>query len=157
MDTVAPIRPEVKVLVTYPLINDHIFTNEPTTVDKVPTAGFNIPTGSRLYLYENSPYNQSLNQPLFVGAGYFSSFDFNDSTVTFQLDKYPRPEIKKVIEDIISKPSDYELFVKLSIIITENEHVKYDKGGSSFFFLKNKRYIISKEDQQRIAENINLL
>ena len=48
MDTVAPIRPEVKVLVTYPLINDHIFTNEPTTVDKVPTAGFNIPIGSRL-------------------------------------------------------------------------------------------------------------
>ena len=83
MDTEALIGPEVKILVTYPLINDHIFTNEPTTVDKVPTAGFNIPIRSRLYLYEDSPYNQSLNQPLFVGVGYFFIFVFNDITVIF--------------------------------------------------------------------------
>ena len=155
MDAEALIGPEIKVFATYPLINDHIFTNEPTTADMVSTAGFNIPIGSRvyLYLYKYSPYNPSL----FVGVGYFSSFDLDDNTATFRLDKYPRPEIKKIIEDIMSNPNDYELFAKLSIRITKDEHVEYDKGGSSFFFLKNKRYIVSKEDQQWIAENIKLL
>jgi hypothetical protein len=153
MDTEALIGPEIKVFATYPLINDRIFTNEPTTLDMVSTAGFNIPTGSRFYLYEDSPYSPSL----FVGAGYFSSFDLNDKTATFILDKYARPEIKKIIEDIISNPNDYELFAKISIRITKNGHVKFNKRGESFFFLKNKKYIISKEDQQRIVADINLL
>ena len=153
MDIEALIGPEIKVFATYPLINDHIFTSEPTTVDMVTTAGFNIPIGTRLYLYNDSPFDSSL----FAGVGYFSIFDFNDSTATFRLDKYARPEIKKIVEDVISNPNDYELFTKLSIRITENEHVKYDKGGSSFFFLNNKRHIISKEDQQRISTITQLL
>ena len=154
MNTIPPIMPEVKVSVTYPLINDYIFTNEHTTVDMVSTAGFNIPTGSRLYLHEKSHYHPSL----FVGLGSFSSFDFNDNTATFALDTCPRLDsIKKAIEDVMYHPNDYELFAKLSIRITNNEHVKFDKGGSSFFFLKNKRYTISKEDQQRIVANIKLL
>lgn len=35
MDTMAPITPEVNVLVTYPLTNDHIFISEISTFDTI--------------------------------------------------------------------------------------------------------------------------
>ena len=142
MDTEALIGPEIKVFATYPLINDHIFTSEPTTVDMVTTAGFNIPTGSRLYIMNNPADGPSFN----VVVGGFSSFDLDDNTATFALFyRHAEPDDKKVIEDIMSNPNDYELFAKLSVRITKNGNVEFNKSGKSFFYLKNKRYIISKE------------
>ena len=159
MVTMAPIRPEVKVLVTYPLDtldNDHIFVNEIGTYDIIKTTGsnipsesadmirtaiFNIPTGSGFYILEDSDDNPFLN----VEAGYFSSFDLDDNTATFGLHMHTGSENKKVIENIMSNPNDYELFVRLSGRITKNRHFVLNKGGGSFFFLKNKRYIISRE------------
>ena len=160
MVTEAPIGPEVKVLVTYPLVNDHIFINETGTeddttdiiradelniptglADMVKTAGLNIPTGSGLYILENPASNPSLS----VTAGYFYSFDFNDNTATFALVKYPGPEDKKIKEDIMANPNDYELFAKLSgKIAIGSEYIKFNKRGESFFFLRNKKYIISQ-------------
>ena len=159
MVTEAPIGPEVKVLATYPLFNDHIFISETGTddtadiiradrlniptgsVDMVKTAGLNIPFGSRLYILENPT-----DKPFFnVTAGYFYGFDFNDNTATFTLVKHPGPEDKKIKEDIMSNPNDYELFAKLSGKATiGSSYIKFNKRGESFFFLRNKRYIISQ-------------
>ena len=149
MVTQAPITPEVNVLVTYPLTNDHIFISEISTFDTIKATEWdgpnmvrlsgNITTGSGLYILENPD-----DHP-FLDVGYFSSFDLDDQTATFRLVRHPNPEEKKIKEDIMSNPDDYELFAKLSIIIMKNGHIELNKGGGSFFFLKNKRYIISKE------------
>lgn len=142
MNMIAAIVPEVKISVTYPLDNGRIFVNETDMVaDMVRTAGFNIPTGSGLYILKDPTDNPFLN----VSVGHFSSFNFEDNTATFVLDKHAKPEVKKVIDDIMSNPNDYELFAKLSTRINENGYVEFDRRGSSFFFLKNKKYIISKE------------
>ena len=151
MVTQAPITPEVNVLVTYPLTNDHIFISEISTFDTIKATEWNGPnmvrlsgnitTGSCLYILENPDDHPFLN----VEAGYFSSFDLDDQTATFRLVRHPNPEEKKIKEDIMSNPDDYELFAKLSIIIMKNRHIELNKGGGSFFFLKNKRYIISEE------------
>ena len=151
-----PIRPEVNVLVTYPLADDHIFVNEIGTddiikatgldipngsADMVKIAGLNITGGSGLYILEN-PTDKPFSN---IEAGYFHSFDLDDNTATFRLDMHAGPEDKKVIEDIMSNPNNYELFVRLSGGITKNGYFGLNKGGGSFFFLKNKKYIISKE------------
>ena len=157
MVTMSPIEPEVRVLVTYPLTNNHIFVNVTGTSDiiraadlnlytrsgnMVKTAGSNISTGSRLYIMNNPADGPSFN----VVVGGFSSFDLDDNTATFALFyRHAEPDDKKVIEDIMSNPNDYELFVRLSGRITKNRHFVLNKGGGSFFFLKNKRYIISRE------------
>ena len=157
MVTMSPIEPEVRVLVTYPLTNNHIFVNVTGTSDiiraadlnlytrsgnMVKTAGSNISTGSRLYIMNNPADGPSFN----VVVGGFSSFDLDDNTATFALFyRHAEPDDKKVIEDIISNPNDYELFAKLSVRITKNGNVEFNKSGKSFFYLKNKRYIISKE------------
>lgn len=150
MVTQAPITPEVNVLVTYPLTNDHIFVDDIDTFDTIKKAtewngpnmvrlSGNITTGSGLYILEDP------DEHPFLDVGYFSSFDLDDQTATFRLVRHPNPEEKKIKEDIMSNPDDYELFAKLSIIIMKNGHIELNKGGGSFFFLKNKRYIISKE------------
>ena len=157
MDTEALIGPEIKVFATYPLINNHIFVNVTGTADiiraadlnlytrsgnMVKTAGSNISTGSRLYIMNNPADGPSFN----VVVGGFSSFDLDDNTATFALFyRHAEPDDKKVIEDIMSNPNDYELFAKLSVRITKNGNVEFNKSGKSFFYLKNKRYIISKE------------
>ena len=151
MATEAPISPEVRVLVTYPWANDHIYLNEagavdtvdiiradelyiPTrSVDMVKTAGLNIHIGSGLYILDKPADDPSL----FVKAGHFSSFDPDDNMATFTLYKQPNPEDKKAVEDIISNPNDYELFVRLSVRTARgSRHIKFDKRGESFFFLK---------------------
>ena len=150
MVTQAPITPEVNVLVTYPLTNDHIFVDDIDTFDTIKKAtewngpnmvrlSGNITTGSGLYILEDP------DEHPFLDVGYFSSFDLDDQTATFRLVRHPDPEEKKIKEDIMSNPDDYELYAKLTIRIMKNEHIELNKGGGSFFFLKNKRYIISKE------------
>ena len=157
MVEMSPIEPDVRVLVTYPLINNHIFVNVTGTADiiraadlnlytrsgnMVRTAGSNISTGSGLYIMNNPADGPSFN----VKAGDFSSFDLDDNTATFALFyRHANHDDKKVIEDIMSNPDDYELFAKLSVKITKNGNVEFNKCGKSFFYLKNKRYIISKE------------
>ena len=150
MVTQAPIKPEVNVLVTYPLTNDHIFVDDIDTFDTIKKAtewngpnmvrlSGNITTGSGLYILEDP------DEHPFLDVGYFSSFDLDDQTATFRLVRHPNPEEKKIKEDIMSNPDDYELYAKLTIRIMKNGHIGLNKGGGSFFFLKNKRYIISKE------------
>ena len=149
MVTQAPIKPEVNVLVTYPLTNDHIFISEISTFDTIKATEWNGPnmvrlsgnitTGSGLYILEDP------DEHPFLDVGYFSSFDLDDQTATFRLVRHPNPEEKKIKEDIMSNPDDYELYAKLTIRIMKNGHIELNKGGGSFFFLKNKRYIISKE------------
>ena len=150
MVTQAPIKPEVNVLVTYPLTNDHIFVDDIDTFDTIKKAtewngpnmvrlSGNITTGSGLYILEDP------DEHPFLDVGYFSSFDLDDQTATFRLVRHPNPEEKKIKEDIMSNPDDYELYAKLTIRIMKNGHIELNKGGGSFFFLKNKRYIISKE------------
>ena len=150
MVTRAPITPEVNVLVTYPLTNDHIFVDDINTFDTIKKAtewngpnmvrlSGNITTGSGLYILEDP------DEHPFLDVGYFSSFDLDDQTATFRLVRHPNPEEKKIKEDIMSNPDDYELYAKLTIRIMKNGHIELNKGGGSFFFLKNKRYIISKE------------
>ena len=149
MVTQAPITPEVNVLITYPLTNDHIFISEISTFDTIKATEWNGPnmvrlsgnitTGSGLYILEDP------DEHPFLDVGYFSSFDLDDQTATFRLVRHPNPEEKKIKEDIMSNPDDYELYAKLTIRIMKNGHIELNKGGGSFFFLKNKRYIISKE------------
>lgn len=150
MVTQAPITPEVNVLVTYPLTNDHIFVDNIDTFDTIKKAtewngpnmvrlSGNITTGSGLYILEDP------DEHPFLDVGYFSSFDLDDQTATFRLVRHPNPEEKKIKEDIMSNPDDYELYAKLTIRIMKNGRIELNKGGGSFFFLKNKRYIISKE------------
>lgn len=149
MVTQAPITPEVNVLVTYPLTNDHIFISEISTFDTIKATEWNGPnmvrlsgnitTGSGLYILEDP------DEHPFLDVGYFSSFDLDDQTATFRLVRHPNPEEKKIKEDIMSNPDDYELYAKLTIRIMKNGRIELNKGGGSFFFLKNKRYIISKE------------
>ena len=160
MATETPMVAIVNVFVTYTLVNDHIFLNEtgaadtvdivradelniPTrSVDMVKIAGLNIPSCSPLYILDNPADDLSLN----VTAGYFSSFDPDANTVTFELYSQPNPEDKKVVENIISNVKDYELFANLSVRTSlGSRHIKFNKRGESFFFLKNKKYIISKE------------
>ena len=135
MVTVAPIKPEVNVLVTYPLTNDHIFVDNINTFDTIKKAtewngpnmvrlSGNITTGSGLYILEDP------DEHPFLDVGYFSSFDLDDQTATFRLVRHPNPEEKKIKE---------------AISIRKNGNIELNKGGGSVFFLKNKKYIISKE------------